>query len=49
MPDLTTMFPAEILPEDYGGKEKPLSQLHGTDYRDSNWRVCLKNYSSPIL
>lgn len=28
-PDLTSMFPAEILPEEYGGKEKPLEQLHG--------------------
>lgn len=28
-PDFTSMISADILPEDYGGKEKPLKQLHG--------------------
>ncbi|KAK7575984.1 hypothetical protein V9T40_012270 [Parthenolecanium corni] len=32
-PDFTSMFPVEILPEEYGGKEKPLKQLHEMYYQ----------------
>ncbi|KAK7575983.1 hypothetical protein V9T40_012269 [Parthenolecanium corni] len=32
-PDFTSILPAEVLPEDYGGKEKPLKQLHEMYYQ----------------